>query len=132
MTDQHKPNDPAARFRELITEWERGIDALANRFMGTDEFSRAMNQFQNLQLGAQQAFAEAMAKHLAALNLPSREDLLRVGEAVHELEMRIARMERKLDDLAQTAGVTGDRPRHGPPRTRRPPSQRTPGSGSGS
>jgi hypothetical protein len=110
------------RFRELVTEWERGFDALANRFMGTDEFSRAMNQLQNMQLGMQKAFTEAMAKHLASLNLPSRDDVLRVGQAVHEVDMRLARLEQKLDEVARAAGVPPPAPpRQGPPRTRRPP-----------
>lgn len=123
MSDRQSPADPMERFRELVTEWERGFDTLANRVMGTDEFSRTMNQVQNMQLRAQKAFAENMAKHLANLNLPSRDDVLRVGEAVHEVDMRLARLERKLDELAHASGVAGSRPRKGPPRTRKPPSQ---------
>ncbi len=115
------PADPLEPFRELVTEWERGFDSLANRFMGTEEFSRAMNQLQNVQLGMQKAFAEVMGKGLANLNLPSREDVLRLGQAVHELDMRLARMEQRLDDVAHNAGV-GPAPRtKGPPRTKRPP-----------
>ena len=110
------------RFRELVTEWERGFDALANRFMGTDEFSRTMNQFQNLQLSMQKAFAEAMGKNLANVNLPSRDDVLRLGEAVHEIDMRLARMEQRIEDLAAASGTASQRPRKGPPRTKRPPS----------
>jgi hypothetical protein len=121
MTDQSKPSDPGERFREFVTEWERGFDALANRFMGTDEFSRAMNQFQNMQLTLQKGFAEVMARQLAAVNLPSREDVLRVGEAVHELDMRVARMELKREEITRAVGVEPERRKQGPPRTKRPP-----------
>ncbi len=124
MSQQSRSSDPMEKFRELVTEWERGFDALANRVMGTDEFSRTMNQFQNLQLTMQKAFAEAMGKHLANLNLPSRDDVLRVGEAVHEVDMRLARMELKLDELARAAGVEPSKPKKGPPRTKQPPSVR--------
>jgi BMFP domain-containing protein YqiC len=117
----NRSSDPTQRFRELITEWERGFDALANKFMGSDEFSRAMNQFQNLQLGAQKAFADTMARQLAALNLPSREDVLRVGEAVHELDRRVARLEARLDEIAEATGAVRAAERPGPRRTRRPP-----------
>lgn len=120
MSDDKRSTDPTQRFREMLTEWERGFDALANRFMGTDEFSRTMNQFQNVQLGAQKAFAEAMAKQLAALNLPSREDVLRVGEAVQALETRLARLESRLGEIGESVGAK-PQPRPGPPRTRRPP-----------
>lgn len=123
MSDKATTNDPLERFRELVTEWERSFDAMANRFMGTDEFSRAMNQFQNLQLTMQKAFADLMARNLAALNLPSREDVLRVGQAVHDAEMRIARLELRLDEVARAVGVHVLPPvRKRPPRTRRPPS----------
>jgi BMFP domain-containing protein YqiC len=121
MSDSKRSSDPTQRFRELLNEWERGFDSLANRFMGTDEFSRTMNQFQNMQLGAQKAFAEVMAKQLAALNLPSREDVLRVGEAVHALENRLARLETRLGEIGDSMGAPPPRPRAGPPRTRRPP-----------
>lgn len=120
---QQTTSDPLERFRELVTEWERGFDSLANRVMGTDEFSRAMNQFQNAQLGMQKVFAELMGRHLANLNLPSRDDLLRVGQAVHEVDMRLARMEQRLEEVARAAGVASEGPRRrGPPRTRKPPS----------
>ena len=123
MSDKPTSNDPMERFRELVTEWERGFDALANRFMGTDEFSRTMNQFQNMQLSMQKAFSEVMAKNLAALNVPSREDVLRVGQAVHEVDMRLARMEQRLDEVSRAVGVNAPPPpRTRPPRTRRPPS----------
>jgi hypothetical protein len=122
MSEQSKFTDPGERFRELVTEWERGFDALANRFMGTDEFSRAMNQLQNLQLTLQKSLAEAIGKQLAAVNLPSREDVLRLGEAIHELDMRVARMEHKLDEIARATGVAPERRKQGPPRTKRPPS----------
>lgn len=121
MSERPKSNDPMERFRELVTEWERGFDALANKFMGTDEFSRSMNQFQNMQLGVQKAFAEAMAKQLAAMNLPSREDVLRVGESVHELEMRVSKMELRLEEIARAIGAESTPHRKGPPRTKRPP-----------
>jgi hypothetical protein len=122
VSERPRPADPGERFRELVTEWERSFDALANRFMGTDEFSRALNQLQNLQLSMQKAFSEVMGKQLAAMNLPSRDDIVRVGEAVHELENRLARVEQRLDEIASATGVTPVR-RPGPPRTKRPPSE---------
>jgi len=119
---ESKSTDPGERFRELVTEWERGFDALANRFMGTEEFSRAMNQFQNLQLNVQKAVAEVVGKQLAAINMPSRDEVLQVGEAVHALETRLARLEHKLDEMARASGIETERKKPGPPRTKRPPS----------
>lgn len=124
MSERPQTTDPMEKFRELVTEWERGFDTLANRIMGTDEFSKTMNQLQSLQLTMQKAFAEAMAKHLANVNLPSRDDVLRVGQAVHDVDMRLARMELKLEEVARAAGVESSKPKKGPPRTRQPPGAR--------
>ncbi len=135
MTDTKsgkRPPDPADNFRNLINEWERGFDAMANRFMGTEEFSRSMNQLQDLQLSMQKRFNEAMAEQLSHFNLPSRDDILQLGEAVHALDKRVARVESLLAKTAQKKkkknkkhdGRTEPGTRSGPPRTKQPPSAR--------
>lgn len=128
MTDKKQP-DPGEAFRNLITEWERGFDAMANRIMGTDEFSRGMNQLQDLQLSMQKRFNEAMAQQLTNLNIPSRDDILRLGESVRMLDKRLAGIEAQLADLKKNkknrknGDSSASAARKGPPRTRKPPSQ---------
>ncbi len=124
---QNRP-DPADAFRKLVTEWERGFDKLANRFMGTDEFSRSMNQMQSMQMSMQKAFNERMANQLSAFNLPSRDDVLRLGENVRAVEDRVARIEEMLITL--TGAGSGAKPK-GPPRTKLPPSRDTGGDSGG-
>lgn len=124
-SSSNRPPDPAETFRNLVTEWERGFDAMANRLMGTEEFSRSMNQLQDLQLSMQKRFNEAMAEQLSHFNIPSRDDILRLGEAVHALDKRVARVESMLTKKAKKkkkkddAGKAGT---GGPPRTKLPPS----------
>lgn len=132
----NKTSDPGEAFRNLITEWERGFDAMANRIMGTDEFSRGMHQLQDLQLGMQKRFTEAMAQQLSTLNIPSRDDVLRLGDSVRALDKRLANIEeilarqaadKKSKKAAEPDGPqpgSGEVRRVGPPRTRLPPSQR--------
>ena len=120
-----RPPDPAENFRNLVNEWERGFDAMANRFMGTDEFSRSMNQLQDLQLSMQKRFNEAMAEQLANFNIPSRDDILQLGEAVHALDKRVARVESLLAKKdKKKKKKTEASTRSGPPRTKQPPSAR--------
>lgn len=118
-----KPTNPPT-FGEMITQWERNFDAFANQVMGTEEFSRFMNQFQNWQLEMQRTFSEAMTRHLTAANIPTRDDVIDVADRVAALDARLARIEAALgipqgasDDVAPS-----------PPRTRKPPSQRQNGS----
>ena len=115
MADNNPP-DPGAAFREWITQWERSFDSLANQFMGTEGFSQAMNEFQKNQLNAQRMFAETMAQVLTNLNMPTREDVLRLGEAVQGLDRRLERIEEALRDP-----VTQPSPAKRPPRTKQPP-----------
>ncbi len=115
--------NPLADLQQFITDWERRIDSVANRVMGTDEFSRGMNTMQSMQLGMQRAFLEAMATHLNNFNMPSRDDVVAMGEILRTLDRRVAHIEQLLEEQSGDAG-RGAPVRRGPPRTKRPPSAR--------
>ncbi|MEE4298678.1 MAG: hypothetical protein V2J24_04455 [Pseudomonadales bacterium] len=115
--------NPLADLQQLITDWERRIDSVANRVMGTDEFSRGLNTVQSVQLGMQRAFLEAMATHLNNFNMPSRDDVIEIGETLRTLDRRVAHIEQLLEAQSGDAGRDA-RVRRGPPRTKRPPSAR--------
>lgn len=122
MSKPEASNDPFDTLRRLVDDWEKRIDGVANQVMGTDGFSLAMNKTQNLGLRVQKGVRDAMASHLKNINMPSRDDVIRLGEAVQAMEQRLARVEHLLEVTAKGAGNQG--PRSGPPRTRKPPSQR--------
>ena len=113
------PPDPAAMFREFVTNWERNLNSAANQVMGTESFSRLMQEAQRLQLVLQQATSEAMGRRLAALNMPTREDVIRLAEKLTEVDRRLARIEASLDGDATV--VPDDTPPVARPRTRQPP-----------
>ena len=114
------PNlDPMGLWRDMLGQWERGLNSVANEAMGSSEFSRAMHQVTSVGLQMQQAAGEAMEKSLKALNLPSRTDIL----ALHE---RLGRIEEALERLVpveaeSAAGKPAGKAEPGPARTRRPP-----------
>ena len=111
--------DPAALFQQALNDWERTTNALANRLMGTGEFSRSINSATNLSLILQQHLQEGMARFLAAANLPSREDVAELGEAVRAVDARLERIEALLAGLG--GGTASEAPaRPGPARTRKP------------
>ena len=116
------PTDPADAFRELVTQWERGFDSLANRIMGTEGFSRSMNSMQDAQLGAQKAFRDFMTQNLTMANMPTRDDMVRLAESVQDLDRRMARIEGLLEAMSPTDQPAQNPARKGPPRTRKPPS----------
>lgn len=116
------PTDPAERFRELVTQWERGFDSFANQLMGTEGFSKTMNRAQDARLGMRQAFSEFMGEQLNTFNMPTRDDIIRLAEAVHALDKRMASVETLLEAAYPEASKPASRARKGPPRTKRPPS----------
>jgi hypothetical protein len=84
-----------------------------------------MNQLQDLQLSMQKRFNEAMAEQLANFNIPSRDDILQLGEAVHALDKRVARVESLLAKKTKKKKKKAESSaRSGPPRTKQPPSAR--------
>lgn len=121
MSDNKPPPDPSQQFNEWVTQWERSFDEFSNRLTGTDEFSRTMNQMQSMQLDLQRQFGDLMARQLAAFNMPSRDDVLSLGEDIRDLDRRIAQIERALGNLLHNEPTRAAQ--SGPPRTRKPPSQ---------
>jgi len=113
------PRDPAATFRELVTTWERNINSLANQVMGTESFSRLMQEMQRMQLAVQQATSEAMGRRLTAMNMPTREDIIRMAEKLGDVERRLVRIEASLE--SDGTAPPDEPPRAARPRTRQPP-----------
>jgi ubiquinone biosynthesis protein UbiJ len=112
------PPDPTAQFREMLTQWERGVDEFMNRVMGTEDFSRSMNQLQRAQLTAQKAFSEFLSQQWTNMNLPTREDVVTLAETIRALDARVERVEQMLKQLTQADSKAA---RVGPPRTKQPP-----------
>jgi uncharacterized protein with von Willebrand factor type A (vWA) domain len=122
---EQRPFDLAEFFREFTTQWEREFDSLANRVMGTEDFSRSMNQMQRLQIGMQRAFTEFMGQQLASFNVASRDDVTRIGEALQAVDARLGRLENLLEQIGRKEGVIPHSGRvQGPPRSKRPPSHK--------
>lgn len=111
------PPDPGAMFRDWVTQWERNFDSIANQFMGTEGFSQAMNEFQKTQLNAQRMFAETMTQVLENMNMPTREDVLRLSESVQAIDRRLERIEEQLSVKPAKQATPARKPR----RTKQPP-----------
>lgn len=116
------PPDPSVQFQEWITQWERSVDEFSNRVMGTDEFSRSINQMQTLQLEFQKNFGEMMSRQLATLNMPSRDDVITLSEDLRAIDRRLEHIERSMQRLIDR-GDEGKTKSRGPARTKKPPAQ---------
>jgi hypothetical protein len=109
MADKTPP-DPSAAFHEWVTQWERNFDSFANQVMGTEGFSQAMNEAQKSQLNAQRMFAETMSQLLISMNIPTRDDMLRLGEGMAAIERRLESIETKIGAGLKTKEAKKKRP----------------------
>lgn len=119
----NQSNDPADVWRTMLAEMEKGYNAFANQAMGSQEFSRVMNQAGNASFGAQKALGDLMEKYLTGMNLPSRAQLTNMGERLQAIESQLneikALLYRTHGDANAASGLAS-LPK--PPRTKRPPS----------
>ena len=120
-----KENDPLAVWRDLLSQWEQNVNAIANRTMGSDEYSSSMNGAMAATLKLQETMRQFMATYLASANLPSRTEVLAIAERLGGVETRLDRMTALLERLAMPRSgeaAATEPPRQRPPRTKKPPS----------
>lgn len=124
MADQATSIDPLAMWRDWVSNSERQWNGFLNNAMATDEFSQTMGRMMDVYLNVQKNMNEVMGRYLQTINVPTRNDILAIGERLSEIEDRLDRIE-----VAVTSAVKTDEPSSGrsatpaaarPPRTKKP------------
>lgn len=110
-------------WRTVLTDMERHFNNAANQAMGSQEFSRAMNQVGSASFGMQKAFGDLIERYLTGMNLPSRTQLENVGERLRAIEDQLRDIKALIGNAqgdgaagAAAAGLAAPRPA----RTKRP------------
>ena len=94
--------DPAALWREMLGQWEKGVNAMATQVMTTGEFSRDLNRVMGVTLRMQKATQELLGRYFDALNLPTKDDLRAIGERLQAVEEQIGRVVEAVERMAGT------------------------------
>jgi Poly(R)-hydroxyalkanoic acid synthase subunit (PHA_synth_III_E) len=115
MTDT--PNDPMAFFRQMVSQWEKAANDYGGKLASSSEFAQGMQQMTSASLTVQQAVSDATGKALTAANMPTRADMIALGERLGAVEARLIRIEA----LLTKAVIDPIAPVVGPKRTRKPP-----------
>jgi hypothetical protein len=118
---ERSTTDPAAIWRELVSQWEKGVNEIANKTMGSAEFSRVMNQATSGSLGLQQSLGDLIGKYLTALNLPSRAEMVSIAERLTAIEATLNRVAMVVERLDPNAPADAAERGARPPRTKRAP-----------
>lgn len=111
-------------WRQWATQSERQWNEFFNQMMSTDEFSQSLGRNLDVFLHFQKTMNEAMGSFFTAMNVPTRTDVLALGDRLLAIENRLATMEALL--VAAQAQANAQAPDAAPParpkRTKRPPS----------
>lgn len=104
MTTPPKPPvDPMAMFRDAVTQWEKLANEYGSKFLTRPEAAQAMQSATTAGLQVQSAVQDAMAKVLAAANMPSKAEVETLGQRLTAIEASLARIESRISDETSTA-----------------------------
>jgi hypothetical protein len=108
-----------------MTQSETRLNAIFNEVMATDGFGRVMGVLTKALVSMQKSMTEGMERYFTALSLPTRSDVVDLGERLSMIESRLLAIESNLARMAgpdlhagESRAVTKR-----PPRTRKPPTR---------
>lgn len=122
MAESDGRPDVMELWRTWLRETERQWNSFFNEVMGTDAFGGLISGYLEAYAGLHRLLNRNMERYLATFNLPTRSDIVELGERLRALEERLISLEGAIGRLAAAVGqpemapVTQFRPR----RTRRP------------
>jgi Collagen triple helix repeat (20 copies) len=117
--DAGPKTDPFEVWRQLYDANERTWSAALEQAMGSQEFGDSSGKLLETMLAAQKTVRDNMRTYLETMNVPTREDIARLGELVIGLEEKIDQVVDRLDAIedavrAVPAGRTGPTGAAGP------------------
>lgn len=125
--------DPLTMWRDWVTQSENQWNAFFNQAMATDEFSQTMGRFMDVYVNMQKTMNDVMGRYLTAANLPTRTDILALGDRLAAIEERLIGLEANGARAAAAGGkataAAGAKPTAAaapgkrPARTRKPPAK---------
>ncbi len=89
-------------WRELYDENERAWSAALEQAMGSSEFGESSGRLLETMLAAQKSVRDNMRVYLETMNVPTREDIARLGELVVGLEEKVDQIADRLDTIDGT------------------------------
>jgi polyhydroxyalkanoic acid synthase PhaR subunit len=91
--------DPFELWRQLYDANERAWSTALEQAMGSPEFNESSGKLLETMLAAQKSVRENMRTYLETMNVPTREDIARLGELVVGLEEKVDQLADRFDRL---------------------------------
>lgn len=120
-TNETSIPDFSEAYRQWASQSERQWNEFLNQMMSTEEFSQSLGRNMDVFLHFQKTMNEAMGSFFTAMNVPTRTDVLALGDRMLAIENRLAALEAQLSAALAAAPANGTNAKARPKRTRRPP-----------
>jgi hypothetical protein len=98
-TEEAGRTDPFEMWRQLYDTNERAWTAALEHAMGQPDFSDSSGKLLETMLAAQKSVRDNMRTYLETMNVPTREDIARLGELVVGLEEKVDQGADRLDAI---------------------------------
>ena len=123
MADQkNSKGEGFVSWRDWVAQSETQVNKLLNDVMGTEGYTRVLSGLTKVFVSMQKNTGEALERYFTALSLPTRSDVVELGQRLSLIESRLAAMEAILGRVAgggaSAGGSSTTAPR--PPRTKKP------------
>jgi hypothetical protein len=99
--DAGPTTDPFEVWRDMYDANERAWSTALEQAMGSPEFGESSGKLLETMLAAQKSVRSSMRTYLESMNVPTREDIARLGELVVGLEEKIDQVTDRLDAIEE-------------------------------
>jgi polyhydroxyalkanoic acid synthase PhaR subunit len=103
--DPGRSNDPFDTWRQLYDANERVWTSALEQAMGSPDFDESSGKMLETMLAAQKSVRDNMRTYLETMNVPTREDIARLGELVIGLEEKVDQVADRLDSIEAAVGA---------------------------
>src|ERR671933_960054 len=133
-----RPPDPFELWRQIYETNERAWNTVLERTVSNPAFAESSGKLLRRHVSAQKTVRDNMRSYLEQINLPTREDIARLGELIVALEEKVDQLDDRLEQVEAALQRSVERgeqvpERGGPskggetPPGDRPPSRQGPG-----
>ena len=108
-------SDPFELWKQIYEANERAWNGALEQAMATPAFAESQGRFIEALLNGQQTLRHQMRAYQEALNVPTREDIARLGELIVGLEEKIDQLADRFERIEAAMGRARSTPQHKKP-----------------
>src|SRR5580698_9651673 len=97
---KNSASEAFSSWRDWVSQSETQLNKLLNEVMATEGYTRILGGFTKVMVSMQKSTGESLERYFTALSLPTRSDVIDLGQRLSSIESRLSVMEEALSRLA--------------------------------